>query len=102
MDQQEDKSRQVHHHIVRIQCEVLAFVMAVILGLTIFFATIWLVIKGGPDVGKHLQLLRHYLPGFTVTWGGSFLGLLYGMVIGGAVGWFIGFIYNRIVDLRNR
>ena len=102
MTQQEDATKKIHQRIVRIQTEVLAFVMAIIGGLILWIATAWLLIKGGPDVGQHLQLLKQYLPWYSVSWGGSFIGLIYGMVIGGGVGWAIALIYNRIADLRNR
>ena len=102
MSQQEEKVEKIHKRIIRIQTEVLAFVMAIIGGLILWIATAWLLIKGGPNVGEHLQLLKQYLPGYSVSWGGSFLGLLYGFIIGGAVGWAIALIYNRIVDIRNR
>lgn len=102
MSHQEENVQIIHKRIVRIQTEVLAFVMAIIFGLILWVATAWLLIKGGPNVGQHLQLLKQYLPGYSVSWGGSFLGLLYGLVIGGVVGWAIASIYNRIVDFRNR
>ena len=102
MSPQDKKKKNIHQHIVRIQAEVLAFVMAILCGLVIFIATAWLVLKGGSNVGRHLILLRQYLPGYSVTWGGSFLGLIYGLIIGGTLGWMIGYSYNRIVDIRNR
>jgi hypothetical protein len=82
-----------------------ASVMAVVLGLTfgsgLFVATAWLVIRGGGNVGATLGLLRHYLPGYTVTWPGAFLGFIYAAVIGGIVGWVVAFIYNQIVARRS-
>jgi hypothetical protein len=81
-----------------------ASVMAVVFGLTsatgLFIATAWLVIRGGPQVGLTLGLLRHYLPGYTVTWPGAFIGFFYAALIGGAVGWVVAFIYNQIVARR--
>ena len=62
--------------------------------------TVWLVLKGGPHVGAHLQLLGQYFIGYSVTWLGSFIGLFYGAVLGGSIGWAIGVIYNRVVALR--
>ncbi|RMF60851.1 MAG: hypothetical protein D6748_03115, partial [Calditrichaeota bacterium] len=61
-----------------------------------------LLIKGGPNVGAHLNLLGQYFVGYSVTWTGSFIGLLWGGLVGWLVGWLIGLIYNRIVWLRNR
>jgi len=62
--------------------------------------TVWLLVKGGPQVGMHLQLLRHYFIGYTVTWPGSVVGFCYGALLGGMVGWAIGRIYNGVVRFR--
>ncbi len=63
-------------------------------GLTLFLATIVLVIKGGENVGQHLNLLSVYLPGYHVTVLGAFLGFVYAFVIGYALGRLIGWVYN--------
>jgi hypothetical protein len=93
---------EVSRAIARIQTGVLTIVFAAIFGSGLFLMTAWLLIKGGPNVGLHLQLLRNYLPGYSVTWFGSIVGFLYGAVGGGAVGWAIGTIYNKVVMLRQR
>lgn len=50
---------------------------------TIFFAaTATLVLKGGANVGENLGLLGNFFPGYSVTWGGSLLGLVYGFLGG--------------------
>ncbi len=100
MHHNQNKTTAVRHKIARIQTGVMAFVMAVICGLSIFIATAWLLIKGGSNVGQHLQLLGQYFPGYKVTWIGSFVGMFYGAIVGGVVCWLIGFIYNRIVDMK--
>jgi hypothetical protein len=63
----------------------------------LLLATLILVIKGGPTVGQHLELLRVYFPGYRVTVLGSFVGFVYGFVVGYAVGRFAGSAYNRLV-----
>ncbi len=93
---------EVSRAIARIQTGVLTIVFAAISGSGLFLMTAWLLIKGGPNVGMHLQLLRNYLPGYSVTWLGSIVGFFYGAVGGGAVGWTIGTIYNKVVILRQR
>jgi hypothetical protein len=62
----------------------LAFATAIgsVAGLLIFLATIWVVIKGGPDIGLKLQLLSQYFVGYTVTVQGAFIGFGY------SFGWF--------------
>lgn len=69
-------------------------------GITLFFATIVLVIKGGENVGQHLALLSVYLPGYSVTVMGAFLGFIYLFVIGYAIGSLIGFVYNWSATAR--
>lgn len=90
----------INHAVARLR----AWVMAVVFGLTsgtgLFVATAWLVIRGGPQVGQTLGLLRHYFPGYSVSWPGAFLGFFYAAAVGAVVGWTIAFIYNQIVARR--
>ena len=58
-----------------------------------------LLIRGGPHLGQTLQLLNNYLPGFRVTWGGSFIGLAYGVGLGFLGGWLFAFIRNSVLFL---
>jgi hypothetical protein len=88
--------------VVRIQAGVLAIVFALVGGMTFFLMTAWLLLKGGSQVGAHLQLLNHYFIGYSVSWTGSVVGAFYGMLLGGVVGWTIAVIYNKIVELRSK
>ena len=96
------ESCEVHQAVMRLQTGVLAIVGALLGGGGLFVMTAWLLIKGGPQVGVHLQLLGHYFIGYSVTWQGSLVGLFYGVLFGGVVGWSIGTIYNGIVAIRQR
>ena len=62
----------------------------------LFAATIVLVIKGGPNPGPHLALLGIYLPGYSVTWSGAFIGAAYASVVGYAAGRVVAALYNRL------
>lgn len=84
----------------RLQAGALAVIGAVIGGLALFIMTAWLLLKGGSQVGLHLQLLGHYFIGYSVTWKGSLVGLFYGSLTGAVVGWSIGRLYNGIVNRR--
>src|SRR5688572_21194326 len=86
----------------RIRTGVLAIVCATIGGVGLFLMTAWLLLKGGPHVGQHLQLLSHYFIGYSVTWWGSVVGLFYGALVGGAVGWAVSTLYNKVIWLRQR
>jgi hypothetical protein len=68
-------------------------------GLVLFAATAWLLLRGAPpgvQVGPHLGLLAHYLPGYSVTWLGSLIGIAYGFVIGSITGATISASWNLI------
>ena len=102
MPHHKKRENEIRHAIARIRTNALAAVCALIGGLGLFVMTAWLLIKGGPHVGKNLQLLSNYFIGYTVTWGGSVVGLFYGALCGGASGWAVGTIYNSIVNIRER
>lgn len=90
------------HAVRTLNSAILGIVLGLISGLGLFVVTLWLVLKGGPLVGRHLSLLNQFLPGYSVSVLGSFIGLLYGVVLGFVGGWFIGWVYNSIVTLRHR
>ncbi len=100
MTKEEDETLEVVRAVARIHAGVLALVCAILGGAGLFTMTAWLLIRGGPRVGEHLQLLGQYFYGYSVTWTGSLVGLLYGAVVGGIAGWLIGAVYNGVVGLR--
>ncbi len=67
-----------------------------ICGLGLFVATAILVLKGGPNPGQHLSMLRVYFPGYSVTWLGSIVGFVYAFVGGYAIGRTVATVYNRL------
>ncbi len=69
-------------------------------GVSLFVATVWLVVKGGPVVGPHLGLLSAYFPGYRVTIAGAFIGAGYAFFLGYGTGRVMATIYNRIVRHR--
>ncbi len=98
----DNETEEITRVVARIHAGILAFIFAIIGGVSLFIITVWLIVKGGQSVGLHLQLLGQYFIGYSVSWKGSIVGLLYGAIIGGLVGWTIGTVYNRIVGLRQR
>ena len=87
--------------IARLRSGVMALVFGMTCGVGLWIATVWLVIRDGPNVGQHLGLLRFYFPGYTVTWSGAFVGFVYGVLAGGAVGFLLAWVYNRLADWRS-
>lgn len=92
-----------------LNAKMLGLILGLLLGLGIFIATNWLVIKG-PEVtesgrgvvGPHLQLLSQFFIGYKVSFTGSIIGFLYGFAVGTIAGSLIGWLYNRIVSIRNK
>lgn len=94
--------------VIRFNAKILGLVCGLLLGLVIFIATNWLILKGGqisPEgdyvVGPHLRLLGQFFIGYRVSFLGSIIGFLYGFALGTLCGAAIGSIYNKIVDFRN-
>ena len=85
-----------------LNAKVLGLALGLLLGLGLFIATNWLVIKGGHPVGPHLELLSQYFIGYRVTFLGSFIGFAYCFALGTLGGATVGWIYNKIVAFRNK
>ncbi len=103
MDQDErELERVVLTRLMRLNETIYGIVAGVVVGLAIFLATNWLVLKGGPVVGPHLGLLGQYFIGYQVTFVGSLIGCGYGFIAGFVGGFSIAKMYNWIVSLRER
>jgi hypothetical protein len=86
--------------IARLRAGIAAIVSGMIGGVALSAATLWLVIKGGPNVGQHLGLLRSFYPGYEVTWTGALLGFVYGALTGAILGWCVAWLYNVLASRR--
>ena len=69
-------------------------------GLILFAVTMILVLRGGPVVGPHLELLNNFFVGYSVTLPGSFIGLIYGFLSGFLLGWLFAFLRNTSMFLH--
>lgn len=90
---------EVPNTVARIRVPGFAAAAGLLCGGALLLATLILVIRGGtdPNTGYHLGLLSNYLPGYTVTFGGAFLGFLYFLFVGGALFAVTGTLYNALV-----
>lgn len=86
--------------VLLLNAKVVGLAFGLILGLAIFVATNWLILKGGDRVGPHLILLSQYFIGYRVTFVGSLIGAAYGFALGTIGGALMGWIYNKIVALK--
>jgi len=75
----------------------LSVAVGVIGALGLFLATAILLLQPVPEsypVGPHLSALADYLPGYRVSWPGSFIGAFYGFVVGGIAGFAAAVYWN--------
>jgi hypothetical protein len=68
----------------------------VVLGGMIFLVTLIAVTAGLRHRGQFLPLLGQYFIGYTVTWSGAFVGLLWGLATGFLLGWAFAFLRNFV------
>lgn len=83
----------------RIDFVALAIALGCTSALVLWAGTAVLLVKGAPPgiaVGPHLALLAHYLPGYSVTWPGSVIGVAYGFILGAALGILIAAVWNLV------
>jgi hypothetical protein len=65
--------------------------LGIVWGLGVFLGTLWAVLQGrGTTVG----LLSHYYPGFTVSYLGALVGLVWGFINGFVAGVLIAWFYD--------
>jgi len=67
-------------------------------GLVFFLATVIFLLRR-PEQGFGLILLSEYFQGYTVSWGGAFIGFLWGFVVGFVGGWFVAFCRNLVIAI---
>jgi hypothetical protein len=87
--------------LVRLNAKIHGLVTGIVLGLGLFIATNWLVLKGGKSVGRHLSLLGQFFIGYRVSFLGSLIGFAYAFACGFIVGYSIAWMYNRFADMRD-
>jgi hypothetical protein len=92
-----EQEEELQSTLLRLNGRAWGIAFGMLLGLGIFIATNVLVLKGGPRVGQHLNLLRVFLPGYKVSFLGSLIGFIYAFVFGYALGRLVGAVYNSLV-----
>ncbi len=92
----EGLERAVAIRVLRLEALAQGVGYGLVVGLGVFAATNWLVLKGGSTVGPHLKLLSQFFIGYKVTFVGSLIGFAYGFVFGFAAGYLVSTIYNRV------
>jgi hypothetical protein len=66
--------------------------LGLVWGLTVLLGTWWLVIIG--SAGATISKLHKFYFGYSVSWGGGIIGLIWGFIDGFIIGFLIAWIYN--------
>lgn len=90
------EEEQIAKAVVSLNARLLGVVFGTLLGTGLFLVTIFLVLKGGENVGQHLQLLSQFFPGYSVSFLGSLVGFAYGFAVGMVIGSVLGAVYNKV------
>ena len=73
----------------------LGIACGVVLGALLFVATLGLLMRGGyPE--PNLNLLAQFLWGYSISWRGLFIGLLWGFGVGFGLGWVFALVRNAV------
>ena len=83
--------------IMQLSKKALALSLAVVWGVTVFLATIYVLLRGG---GHTLVLLQQFYWGYNISLGGAFLGLIYGFIDGFVFGWLLALFYNAFTGKK--
>jgi hypothetical protein len=68
-------------------------------GLLLFFLTLIILNNSWYNIGEKISLINQFFPRYTISLGGSLLGLFYGFVSGFVGGWGFAFLRNMVVLL---
>lgn len=68
-------------------------------GLAVFLSTYWLLITGSP--GSTMALLHKFYFGYSVSWLGGIIGLIWGFVDGIICGYIFGWLYNKLTENKS-
>ena len=98
--QQVDQEGLLEETLVRLNARVLGLTIAGLCGSGLFLVTLVLLLKGGANVGAHLNLLGHIFPFYKVSWVGLPLAVLYGGMAGFLAGYALSRLYTLVAVRR--
>jgi hypothetical protein len=85
---------------MRLSGRALGLALGAMLALQLLLSTVWLVVRGTADESRHAALLSNYLPGYTVSIMGAFVGAFWLFLYAFAASLLLAMVYNAIVDRR--
>ena len=79
---------------MKLNVKALALTSGILWGLAVFIATIWLMIIGSP--GGTISLLGKFYLGYSFSFGGAIIGLIWGFIDGLICGFIFAWLYNLL------
>lgn len=80
---------------MKLSIKALGLTSGILWGLTVFITTLWIIVIDSP--GNTLGLLHKFYFGYSVSWAGAFIGLIWGFVDGFICGSIFAWLYNLLV-----
>jgi hypothetical protein len=75
----------------------LGLAVGIVFGCAVFCATAVIILSNRAPFAPNLGLLSQFFVGYSVTWPGAVVGLLWGGVLGYLSGWCFAFLRNLIL-----
>ncbi len=85
---------------MKLSSRALGIAFGALMAIQLFLSTNWLVIRGTADESRHAALLAHYLPGYTVSVSGSFIGAFWLFIYSLVFATVVARIYNWLAGRR--
>lgn len=78
---------------MKLNPKAFALASGIVWGVSVYLVTVISLVRGGE--GKLLSRLAMIYPGYSFSFGGGLLGLLWGFVSMFVAGWVLAWLYNR-------
>lgn len=93
----DDINKRLLHAAIKLNTLILAGVFACVGGVSLFLITYLSLYRGLPQPGHYLNLLGVFLPGYSVSHAGAWVGLFWGALFGGLLAAMFYRIYARSI-----
>ncbi|RKY96480.1 MAG: hypothetical protein DRQ13_05835 [Ignavibacteriae bacterium] len=81
---------------MKLNIKAFALACGILWGLAVLLGTWWLLIWDSP--GEIVSKLSSFYIGYSFSWGGALIGLLWGFVDGLIVGAIFAWLYNKLTN----
>ena len=79
---------------MKLNIKAFGLTCGILWGLAVLLSTYWIIVTGSP--GNTLALLQKFYFGYSVSWVGGIIGLIWGFVDGFVFGAIFVWLYNKL------